>query len=232
METKSEIDEIDHVLAHDTDVVTDPWKETNNGEKSEPEREVMVNDDVEYRPTDDASEGEQVRQHGTTTINRNLCYILINDRDNKTYNGYTNNPNRRIRQHNGEIKGGAKFTTRKRKVDGIFSRDWEYLLIVESPGMCQTKALSLEWHIKYPTCRKPRPREFNGANGRLRGLPLSITHRKFAGMCFVIHVTPRYFEKAKSVLLSTDNVKKYADMDIRVQITKYDFPTESSLYTV
>ena len=28
----------------------------------------------------------------------NYCYILYNDNNNKTYNGYTVNPTRRIRQ--------------------------------------------------------------------------------------------------------------------------------------
>ena len=37
------------------------------------------------------------------------CYIIYNK--NKSYVGITNNLNKRIRQHNGMIKGGAKYTT-------------------------------------------------------------------------------------------------------------------------
>ena len=40
-----------------------------------------------------------------------ICYIL--KCDNYTYNGCTNNFKRRIRQYNGEIKGGAKCTSRR-----------------------------------------------------------------------------------------------------------------------
>lgn len=38
------------------------------------------------------------------------CYALENGRTNKSYTGQTNNFERRIRQHNGELKGGARYT--------------------------------------------------------------------------------------------------------------------------
>jgi len=50
---------------------------------------------------------------------RNFCYVLKNtkgngnSKSNAVYVGYTNRPDRRIRQHNGEISGGAKYTTRR-----------------------------------------------------------------------------------------------------------------------
>ena len=36
-----------------------------------------------------------------------IVYLLYNTCNNKTYLGITNNSRRRLRQHNGEIKGGA-----------------------------------------------------------------------------------------------------------------------------
>lgn len=133
---------------------------------------------------------------------KQYCYVLVNDRDHKTYNGYTNNPLRRIRQHNAEIKGGAGYTTRHRKKDG---RTWEFLFILESPGMTQKRALSLEWHLKYPTCRKPRPRVYNGANGRLASLPVALSHRKFSGMSVTVRVLDRYYVRAQRVLGSEES---------------------------
>ena len=40
------------------------------------------------------------------------CYFLYNVSNKKNYIGITNNVTRRLRQHNKEIKGGAKYTTR------------------------------------------------------------------------------------------------------------------------
>ena len=43
-----------------------------------------------------------------------MCYILRSSVKEKYYVGYTINFERRIRQHNGEIAGGAKKTTKFR----------------------------------------------------------------------------------------------------------------------
>jgi predicted GIY-YIG superfamily endonuclease len=39
-----------------------------------------------------------------------LCYCIRNENENKTYIGITNNFKKRIRQHNGILSGGAKYT--------------------------------------------------------------------------------------------------------------------------
>lgn len=123
----------------------------------------------------------------------NYCYILYNASDN-TYNGFTNNLERRLRQHNCIIKGGAKCTSGR--------GPWEYLAIITSDDESFTKrrALSLEWHIKYPTNKRPRPREYNGPLGRLASLPLVLENPKFADLDFRVYVKPEYLDASIQAL--------------------------------
>jgi predicted GIY-YIG superfamily endonuclease len=117
-------------------------------------------------------------------MTEHYCYILYNLKNNKTYNGYTVNIERRLRQHNCEIKGGARYTTRAQKCDGI---EWKYLAII-SGSPTQKIALSLEWHIKYPTNKRPRPREYQGPQGRLEGLKLALANPKFQDYNFNVEI--------------------------------------------
>jgi|UniRef100_A0A6C0EDW9 structure-specific endonuclease subunit SLX1 len=68
-------------------------------------------------------------------------YLLINTNNNRTYIGITNNINRRIRQHNGELVGGAKYTTNN-KNDG----KWMYYGFIIN--LSKNISLSLEKKIK------------------------------------------------------------------------------------
>lgn len=71
-------------------------------------------------------------------MNRNyFVYLLYNTLNNRTYLGVTNNLNRRIRQHNGEISGGARYT-KNFKGDG----KWEYFLNISN--LTKSEALSIE----------------------------------------------------------------------------------------
>ena len=81
------------------------------------------------------------------------CYALelVGDDDRggsrprRTYVGYTVDPARRLRQHNGELAGGARATSR-----GLGK--WRFLFVVAvEEGACRFGAhegLSLEWHLK------------------------------------------------------------------------------------
>jgi predicted GIY-YIG superfamily endonuclease len=66
-----------------------------------------------------------------------IMYLLINKYNKCTYIGITNNPERRIRQHNGIIKGGAKYTKNK-KEQGL----WEYYGFIL--GLNKSLSLSIE----------------------------------------------------------------------------------------
>ena len=50
-----------------------------------------------------------------------VCYIIENK--GYTYVGVSNNANKRLRAHNGEIKGGAKYTTSK-------GHGWKHICII------------------------------------------------------------------------------------------------------
>ena len=73
-----------------------------------------------------------------------FCYILrsLNEKyKNETYIGFTDDPLHRIRQHNGLIKGGAKFTKRK--------RPWKIVLVISNfPN--KIIALKFEWAWQNP----------------------------------------------------------------------------------
>ena len=76
--------------------------------------------------------------------NNYLVYLLINTSNNCTYIGMTNNLKRRIRQHNCELVGGAKYTTCK-KGDG------EWLIYGTINGLNKNIALSIEKKIQKRT---------------------------------------------------------------------------------
>ena len=65
---------------------------------------------------------------------------------NRTYIGVTKDLHRRLRQHNGEICGGAKYTC------GF--RPWRLHSVI-GPFSCKRKVLSVEWHAKHWRRRRP-----------------------------------------------------------------------------
>jgi predicted GIY-YIG superfamily endonuclease len=71
-----------------------------------------------------------------------LCYILSSNDSSKTYVGITNNMDRRLRQHNGELVGGAKYTN--------IGRPWRISAIITGFENHQ-QVLQFEWALKYMT---------------------------------------------------------------------------------
>jgi len=81
-----------------------------------------------------------------------LCYFIASER--YTYVGITNNFKRRLRQHNQEIKGGARYTKR--------SKNWKPFIQVH--GFANHKeVLQFEWAMKHR-----RKRGHKGQSGRIR----------------------------------------------------------------
>ena len=102
-------------------------------------------------------------------------YALTSDSMNRSYVGATTDIARRLRQHNSEIKGGAKYTRG--------AVDWTYLFRVsgfENGASSGNEALQFEWALKHSSGvkkgasrkRRRRPARANGkgAKGRIDNL--------------------------------------------------------------
>jgi len=110
-----------------------------------------------------------------------FCYILRNKLpqfQNNTYNGSTNNPIRRLRQHNEEIKGGARVTHGK-------GGAWEICSML-SGFPDHINALSCEWRMKCPSGRPgKRERKYQGVEGRIRSLNEILPLERWTGKCII-----------------------------------------------
>ncbi len=73
--------------------------------------------------------------------NNYLVYLLTHTMHTCTYVGMTNNLKRRIRQHNGELVGGAKYTKIKKE-------DGEWTVYGTINGLEKKQALSIEKKIQ------------------------------------------------------------------------------------
>jgi len=100
------------------------------------------------------------------------CYLLRNKLEqfkHNTYNGSTNNPMRRLRQHNEEIKGGARATHGK----GAGFPD-------------HINALSCEWRMKCPSGRPgKREAKYQRVQGRISSLNEILPLDRWTGKCVV-----------------------------------------------
>jgi hypothetical protein len=113
--------------------------------------------------------------------------------------GYTVDPARRLRQHNGELRGGA------RRTHGAL---WDILFVVgvHHPGFGAHEGLSMEWHLKRP------PRgcgdACSGVRRRIAALPEVLSMRKFAAFarCVDVYVHPAFVDDVWLALLPVRGV--------------------------
>ena len=92
-----------------------------------------------------------------------VCYLLVPREGRRTYIGATVDLERRLRQHNGQIRGGARAT--------CGNRPWRVCCYVV--GFLEWReALSFEWHWKKRarglSARLARMHELLGAREHLR----------------------------------------------------------------
>lgn len=83
-----------------------------------------------------------------------LVYIIKSATGCQTYVGMTNNFARRIRQHNGDLQGGARYTHR--------ANDWYPICIIDG-FETKVEALQAEWSVK----RRSKKRGVYGRFDRL-----------------------------------------------------------------
>jgi predicted GIY-YIG superfamily endonuclease len=75
-----------------------------------------------------------------------IVYLLVNTCNSNTYVGITNNKDRRLRQHNGELVGGAKYTcANKGEGRWVF---YGYITCIPDAILEKNRALSIEKRIK------------------------------------------------------------------------------------
>ena len=115
-----------------------------------------------------------------TIQERWYCYILRNRsvKDaSRTYNGKTNNPIRRLAEHNmiGSKTKGAAYTRK------WGSSTWEFISII-GYFPSDVEALRHEWRIKKPE-GKSRTQKYNGPAGRIRGLNYALMLERFTSKC-------------------------------------------------
>ena len=113
------------------------------------------------------------------------CYIIENK--GCTYVGVSNNVDKRLRAHNGEIKGGAKYTTSK-------GPGWKHICII-SGFPTKIESMQFEWALKHVP-----PRNAGGIKNRIRKLHFLLNKRRWtskAPLAVTIPLTIKWMENYK-----------------------------------
>ena len=148
------------------------------------------------------------------------CYILRNNDEkynNHTYIGYTNNPQKRIRQHNGELVGGAKYTHGK-------NNSWEFMILVEG-FPTNISALQCEWRLKHPDNKK-KSSKYCKVNGRFRALNKVLKYERWTSNSLENNSDYKYNVYIKEEYINMvdinlpENIKIIFTHDILETITK------------
>ena len=122
-------------------------------------------------------------------------YLLASMTTRRTYIGYTCNLTRRLRQHNGEIQGGAKYTR--------YGRPWKMICYVAGfPD--NVTALQFEWRMHHPPryLKPKRRRGGYGVDGRVHCMRGVLALDQFTKKCVpsrdltldIVWLEPRYLK--------------------------------------
>ena len=137
------------------------------------------------------------------SMNKWNVYLIYNQ--TYTYIGATPNLKQRIRKHNGEIKGGAKYTTRK-------GSGWKYIGFV-SGFKNKIDALQFEWAWKHI---KPRG---HGIKGRLSQLEKLLKKEKWTSNSVLSYQYPLQVNIIKPEYIEEEFVApSYVELNIHEEI--------------
>ncbi|KAL0482290.1 structure-specific endonuclease subunit SLX1 [Acrasis kona] len=122
------------------------------------------------------------------------CYLISSNygKNGRTYVGVTSNLKKRIRQHNGEIVGGAKSTANK----GV----WSYVCILTG-FKSQRDALQFEWRMHHPP-KKGR----SGIKGRLNNMQDIFKLDKWTKNSELVEL-----DKMKLIWINQEHMKNLSD---------------------
>lgn len=102
-------------------------------------------------------------------------YIIVNN--HATYAGVSPDPVRRLRQHNSEIKGGAKYTTSK-------GEGWTHFCLV-SGFQDKIQAMQFEWAVKHVA-----PRNAGGILNRIKKLYIVLNKERWTAKAPLASTVP------------------------------------------
>ena len=106
-------------------------------------------------------------------------YIIKNN--NCTYAGVSPDPVRRLRQHNGEIKGGAKYTTSK-------GPGWKHICLVKG-FQDKIQSMQFEWAVKHVL-----PRDAGGLVNRISKLYIVLNKTQWTSKSPLAKTVPLELE--------------------------------------
>jgi len=178
----------------------------NDAKVQETTEPAIADDFAVAEDLDVVVEDADTEEPSKTKETKYYCYFLgqHNNWSGQTYNGYTVNLSRRLRQHNGEIKGGAWATTAKDK------GAWSFIAALTSDSWDSvSRAMACEWNCRYPTRKKPRPKIFAGAKGRINSLVEIFKHIKDD---IRMYIHPAFYDHAVSLGLPS-HVVLYKKLD-------------------
>lgn len=118
----------------------------------------------------------------------NFCYVLANG--SKTYVGYTTDPEQRLRKHNCEMSGGARYTTTYCIATGS---KWHFIMIIQGiTDLTKPEALSLEWWLKHPDGRRRTSSVYRGSRGKILAAKHVLGNDRFKHHSFIVYINQDY----------------------------------------